>query len=51
VKNEVNSLTLALVARITELGERYKETAASITAELSVLAAKVAANLAAMGVK
>jgi type I restriction enzyme M protein len=47
----VNALTHALVARIQQLGERYADTAGDLAAELENLEAKVAAHLAAMGVK
>ena len=50
VGGEVNSLTLALVARIQELGERYAQTVAGLDEELQKLDAKVAAHLASMGV-
>jgi type I restriction enzyme M protein len=51
VTSEVNALTLALVARIQQLGERYSETVADLDAELERLAAKVASHLASMGVE
>jgi len=47
----VSSLTLALVARIQELGERYAETISALDAELEKLEAKVATQLAEMGVE
>jgi type I restriction enzyme M protein len=47
----VNSLTLALVARIQALGERYAEPIPRLDEELLKLEAKVATHLAAMGVK
>ncbi len=50
IASEVNSLTLALVARIEELGERYAETVGALDAELEKLDAKLAAHLADMGV-
>lgn len=50
VDGEVNALTLALVARIQELGERYAETVGDIDAELEKLESKVAGHLADMGV-
>ncbi len=50
IASEVNSLTLALVARIQELGERYAETVGALDAELEKLEAKVARHLADMGV-
>jgi type I restriction enzyme M protein len=51
IANEVNALTLALVGRIRELGERYAETAGALTAELATADAKVARHLAAMGIE
>lgn len=50
VAQEVNLLTLALVARIQELGERYAETVNALDVELQNLEAKVATHIAAMGV-
>lgn len=51
VADEVGSLTLGLVARIRELGERYAETVLALDTELETLEAKVARHLAAMGVR
>ena len=51
VASEGNSLTLALVSRIQQLGERYTETVSAIDARLEKLESKVAAHLAEMGVK
>ena len=51
IEGEVNALTLALVARIKQLGERYAETVAALDLELKALEAKVASHMAAMGVK
>jgi type I restriction enzyme M protein len=48
---EVEALTLALVDRIRQLGERYVETVGGLEAALREFEAKVAAHLAAMGVK
>jgi type I restriction enzyme M protein len=50
VGSEVNALTLALVARIQELGERYAETVDELNEQLRSLDIKVAAHLADMGV-
>lgn len=50
VARVANSLTLALVGRIQQLGERYVETTGSIEATLEELEARVAKHLAAMGV-
>jgi type I restriction enzyme M protein len=50
VASEVEALTLGLVARIQQLGERYAATVHDIDAELNKLEAKVAAHLAAMGI-
>lgn len=47
----VDLLTLTLVNRIQELGERYAETVSALDAELERLKAKVATHLADMGVK
>ncbi|WP_079868795.1 type I restriction-modification system subunit M [Mycobacteroides abscessus] len=51
VAGEVEALTLDLVARIQQLGERYAETVSDLDAELEKLEAKVAGHLAAMGVE
>lgn len=51
VVGEVNALTLDLVARIQQLGERYSETVGDLDADLEKLAAKVAGHLDAMGVE
>lgn len=51
VAGEVEALTLDLVARIQQLGERYATTVGDLDAELESLEAKVAGHLAAMGVK
>lgn len=51
VADEVDVLTLDLVARIQELGGRYASTAGDLNAELESLEAKVSAHLAAMGIK
>jgi type I restriction enzyme M protein len=51
VAGEVEALTLDLVARIQQLGERYAETVDDLDAELDKLEAKVAGHLAAMGVR
>jgi len=47
----VNSLTLALVGRIQQLGDRYSETVGDLEAEFEKLGAKVAEHLATMGVE
>ena len=46
-----NSLTLVLVARIQQLGERYAETVAAIDSELKEVEARVERHLADMGVE
>jgi type I restriction enzyme M protein len=51
VASEVNALTLALVARIQQLGERYAETVGKLDATLKMLDAKIVGHLADMGVK
>jgi type I restriction enzyme M protein len=51
IAGEVNSLTLDLVARIQQLGERYGETVGELDIELEKLEAKVATHLAEMGVR
>jgi type I restriction enzyme M protein len=50
IASEVESLTLALVDRIRQLGERYAETVGALDAELEDLEHKVSSHLAAMGV-
>ncbi|MBA8921265.1 type I restriction enzyme M protein [Nesterenkonia jeotgali] len=51
VDGEVTALTLHLVNRIQQLGERYAETADELDTELKKLEAKVAQHLDSMGVK
>ena len=51
ITSEVDSLTLALVGRIQELGDRYAETESSLTGELEKLGEKLARHLAAMGIE
>lgn len=51
IASEVNSLTLGLVARVRELGERYGETVGALEAELATLGAKMSGHLSAMGVR
>ncbi len=48
---EVNSLTLDLVARIQELGERYAATMEQLDAELTKLDSRVAQHLIDLGVR
>ena len=50
VGGEVEALTLDLVARIQQLGDRYAATVEALGTELGRLDAKVAGHLAAMGV-
>ena len=50
IDGEVNALTLALVARIRQLGGRYAETVADLDAELAKLEGKVVDHLVNMGV-
>lgn len=51
VAGEVEALTLDLVARIQQLGERYAETLTDLDAVADLLDSKVVAHLAAMGVE
>jgi type I restriction enzyme M protein len=51
VSTEVEALTLVLVSRIRQLGERYAETVGTLEDELASFEAKVASHLASMGVK
>jgi type I restriction enzyme M protein len=46
---EVESLTLSLVARVEDLGDRYSETVSSLDAQLEILKAKVTGHLTEMG--
>ncbi|MBF4996660.1 type I restriction-modification system subunit M [Nocardia sp. BSTN01] len=50
VESEAESLTLALVSRIKELGERYAETVEDMAASLADIEAKVKGHLASMGI-
>ncbi|WP_392452703.1 type I restriction-modification system subunit M [Corynebacterium dentalis] len=50
VASEVEALTLNLVSRIQQLGERYAETVDDLDTELKRLESKVANHLAALGV-
>jgi type I restriction enzyme M protein len=49
ISDEVNALTLALVSRIQQLGERYAETVQGLDAELAKIESRVADHLADMG--
>jgi type I restriction enzyme M protein len=51
VDGEVNALTLELVARIQELGERYQETIGVLDASLKQLESRVAGHLADIGIR
>jgi type I restriction enzyme M protein len=51
VADEVNSLTLSLVGRIQELGQRYGQTLQALDARIAQLNSRVDAHLADMGVK
>ncbi|WP_235020120.1 type I restriction-modification system subunit M [Ruania rhizosphaerae] len=51
IDGEVNALTLVLVARIHQLGERYADTVGDLDAELEKLDAKVVSHLVVMGVE
>ncbi|MCR6487343.1 type I restriction-modification system subunit M [Amycolatopsis sp. OK19-0408] len=50
VAGVVNSLTLALVGRMQQLGERYAETVRQLNASLAEIEAKVEGHLASIGV-
>jgi type I restriction enzyme M protein len=51
VSTELNALTLVLVARIQQLGQRYGETLEEIEGEVETLSSRVLQHLAAMGVE
>ena len=51
VVDEVNALTLSLLTRIQQLGQRYSETDGVLRAEVERLEARVADHLAVMGFK
>ncbi|MEV4512574.1 class I SAM-dependent DNA methyltransferase [Dactylosporangium sp. NPDC049525] len=51
IVGEVNALTLSLVGRIQQLGERYAETLAELNTRLSVIEASVERHLAEMGLQ
>ena len=51
ITSAVEALTLTLVARIQELGERYNETVATLEAQLEMFEATVTRHLADMGIK
>lgn len=51
IVGEVEHLTLALVGRIQQLGDRYAETVSSLDSEFASLDAKVTGHLESMGVK
>lgn len=51
IAGEVEALTLDLVARIQQLGERYAATIDDLDTELARIEGKVSAHLAAMGVE
>lgn len=51
VGTEVEELTLELVGRIRQLGERYEETVPELAARLGALEDRVASHLAAMGIE
>ena len=50
VAAELNTLTLTLVDRIRELGNRYDQTVGELESHLAELDARVAKHLAEMGV-
>ncbi|MFD3399842.1 type I restriction-modification system subunit M [Kribbella sp. NPDC058693] len=51
ISGEVNSLTLDLVGRVRQLGERYAETLDDLEAALAELDSRVVGHLADMGIK
>ena len=51
VSNEVNALTLVLVDRIQQLGERYAEPVGTLESELKEIEANVSRHLTEMGVQ
>jgi type I restriction enzyme M protein len=51
IVGEVNALTLTLVSRMQQLGERYAATLEDLNTQLVDLESKVASHLIAMGVK
>ena len=51
IGGEVNALTLTLVSRIKQLGERYDETLVDLDIQLADIESRVAAHLSAMGIK
>ena len=51
ITSEVNSLTMALVARIETLGDRYAKTVGALDEQLEMLESKVSRHLADMGVE
>ncbi|OKA12771.1 type I restriction-modification system subunit M [Rhodococcus erythropolis] len=51
IAHEVNALTLVLVARIQQLGERYAKTVGALDTELEKLEDKVSEHLVSMGIK
>ena len=51
VDNEVSALTLALVSRVRQLGERYRETLPALTVELEECDSRLLGHLTEMGVK
>lgn len=51
VAAEGEALTLTLVARIRQLGERYNDTVEALDVQLDELESKMAAHLAAMGIR
>lgn len=51
IANEVDSLTLKLVSRIEELGNRYDETVSDLDMELKTIQLRVNAHLVEMGIK
>jgi type I restriction enzyme M protein len=51
IVSEVDSLTLSLAERISELGNRYAETVMVLDSSLSALESKMASHLATMGIR
>ena len=51
ISDEVNALTLTLVGRIEQLGDRYASTLAALDFQLKTFEAKISSHLAEMGIQ